>query len=810
MINTDSKKTLTIKNSFISREFSIDRKRLFTVALCNLRTGRTLVPAENSEEFSITFATFPKRVVDCGELKVSDIHAYEADGISTAEFLFKPVKVKGCEMEITLSVSLGDNDTYIRRRLTIRSQQPGDSLRLDNISFDSLVFDPLIKKRQIPSQENCDMTGFQMELGQPVYVDSMFFGCEFPGAHNTVEDNRVCLKYYSGRALGELSVDGSYTSWQAVCGSAGGTDDTVLTHDFLEYIKDISTPLRFRRQYNSWYDHMQDIDDSNLSHSFYEIEKGCTRFGVAPLDAYVADDGWNDYGADFWSFNTKFPDELYPAKRLAAKFCSSFGLWLGPRGSYTKETPSFAKRIEAAGKGHYCMRSHDICVASSTYRENLEKLLLDYTVRFDLSYWKLDGFAKRPCKSTAHGHMTGGKDNLYFYTDLLEGFISIFRALRECRESMGKQLWLNVTCYMNPSPWLLQWVESVWIQNSKDVGFTETGDNGERLGGSDKDRMLTYRDDRYYDFYKVRQLQFPPSRLYNHDPIYGKTAGVSMSAEDFKQLLIMNACRGTAFWELYYSYSMMDDEKWAYSAAVLSWAEKNSRILGNSRMIGNPPKSAGVYGYSCWDGNDGIIALRNPSAGNASFTLYFDEKIGFTERNKAIPCRDVLTGSVYGDVSYGGSMEVQLQPHELRVLSFSTGVVPFTVPCAPEKARLLEPGVPITGAGSFTVRSFVSPESEGIIYSQGDELMLFVNSEGKFVFNVGGLTAVSSSGRDTAAQIAAVREPNSMLKLYVDGNLEASAYLPGVPAESLAGLEPKYGGKTAVFDGALCFDEVLS
>lgn len=81
------------------------------------------------------------------------------------------------------------------------------------------------------------------------------------------------------------------------------------------------------------------------------MEKGLTQHGVAPMDAYVVDDGWNDYTKGFWCFNDKFPQELYPSAALAKKFASNFGLWLGPRGGYTLDTPRFAKHIQKAGTG---------------------------------------------------------------------------------------------------------------------------------------------------------------------------------------------------------------------------------------------------------------------------------------------------------------------------------------------------------------------------------------------------------------------------------------------------------------------------
>ena len=117
-------------------------------------------------------------------------------------------------------------------------------------------------------------------------------------------------------------------------------------------------------QYNSWYDHMLDIDADNIERSFYEIEQGLSNHGVPPLDAYVIDDGWNNYKAPFWSFNKKFPNKLTDATDQCHKLGSTFGLWLGPRGGYTAATPRFAKKIEKGGNGYLNSNSMDICVGS--------------------------------------------------------------------------------------------------------------------------------------------------------------------------------------------------------------------------------------------------------------------------------------------------------------------------------------------------------------------------------------------------------------------------------------------------------------
>ena len=85
--------------------------------------------------------------------------------------------------------------------------------------------------------------------------------------------------------------------------------------------------------------------------------------------------------------------------------------------------------------------------------------------------------------------------------------------------------------------------------------------------------------------------------------------------------------------------------KYEITGEFLEWAEENYHMLKNSKMIGGKPDitklsngdlsdqtQAEAYGFSCFDGTDGIISLRNPSA-NADKTIKFtfDRTMGVAE-----------------------------------------------------------------------------------------------------------------------------------------------------------------------------------
>lgn len=906
-----------IGNGHFSRTYQTIGGRLSVGSILNRRVdgaAAEYLPGEASQEFILRFLSRRKRAaLSAGDLTIDSISYATVSGGKALCIAFQPANVLGVPVTARLVAVLKEQDHFLREYIEVSvPKQQADSLTLDSLDLLSFHVQQGQKTWSRPEMKPANISGFHMGLGQPVYLGSLFLGCEFPAADTRIEDATARTRYYSGKPFSRLKkTQGVFLSWPAVLGVARSDDKEVLQSDFFRYIETISTKTEFRKQYNSWYDHMLDITSENIVGSFYEMEKGLTQHGVAPMDAYVVDDGWNDYTKGFWCFNDKFPQELYPSAALAKKFASNFGLWLGPRGGYTLDTPRFAKHIQKAGTGFRNPKSNDICVAAPVYQQGVKKLFLDFMQRFDLNYWKLDGFALRPCPKKKHGHMTGGEHDMYFTTELWENWTDIFAAMRAQREEQGKSLWINFTCYVNPSPWFLQWVNSIWMQNSGDHSFQIPSKGGSRED-SDVDRMMTYRDDRYFDFVRTRDLQFPLAHLYNHDPIYGNTVKsprtkktIQATTDEFRKFLYQLAARGTSFWELYFSYNMLDEEKWQVCAELLRWAEENFHILRNAKLIGRTPAGGDVYGYSAWDGGEGIVSLRNPANFAQDYEITLDRLIGVKEGVKDLVCLQVLPYAAKPDgktYQYGGRVKLTLAPHEVRILRFGApdrqpaalhtaktisdrvvslcfdkrvsigeakvllnGVQAELTLCADyhtvlascqeafvpneaveiavslidcagnqvhETARvtaypndvifhtqaasgkeLAQRGV--EGRGDFTLTFPIAiREADALLVTQEGAFVASIDANGKLCFAAGGVSVTSTRAVNDGKQrsVAAVREKNGMLKLYLDGALDASAYcaeqinetLPAGPvkAEKLA------GGEVRLLNRALAFDEV--
>lgn len=670
-------------NAHIVRTFSLDEeKHLRTESVKNRRAKTELLFGACSEEFVIRVLTGRKKTaaIKASELRVADVLTKESDAQKQLEIRFAPLRALGVTYLISAVYTVTDAP-YMYKALHFSVSD--DTVKIDTIDTELISLPrEMQQKWSAPVCKKIYLTPFQAALGQPVYLNGMYTGSEFPAADNHIEDGFAHVRYYAGKSFGDLRGENrEYVTWNTVFGAARGTEQEIVQADFLEYIRAISRPLYLRTQYNSWFDHMLDIDKDNIRSSFFEIDKGLSGNGVPPLHSYVVDDGWVDYDKDFWCFNEKFPNELYESAALSKSFGSDFGLWLGPRGGYNSKTPKFGKNMQKAGKGGYNRLCRDVCTADHRYHKNVTELFLDYMDRFDINYWKLDGFLLKSCPSKKHGHPTGGFQDMYCFTDHWENWIRIFNTMHDFREKQGKSLWINQTSYCNASPWYLQFCESLWMQNSSDVDFIDKTDSGEAMHGSDADKMLTYRDDRYFDFCRTRANQFPLSNVYNHDPIYGNTAKVQMTDEEFRKYMFMLASRGTAFWELYYSYNLFNDAKWRINADVLRFISENFSVLRNAKLIGDSPKTGAVYGYSAWRGETGFVTVRNPMNRPQDFQFTLDRLLGTAESATALSCLTVLPYTQKPEektYAYGDTVSLTLAPHEIRVLYF--GVPDTTAP----------------------------------------------------------------------------------------------------------------------------------
>lgn len=730
-----------LKSKKLEREFNVTDGYLYASQIKNTYSGMVFIPDGSGSEFEIKFKDGDS--ISSKNLAVSE--AVEKDG----KLFFRFKEDKGTT--VTMSYRIGSDGETLEKQIAIEQSQPKT---IDYVMLESIGI--VNSKTSYTANGGATETDeFYSNLGQPFYIDSLFFGCVFPGTKNGVFHGRGQVVYFIGK-----SAERKIVCPTTVMGAAKSLMMVDLRKAFFEYIERISVKSDYRVQYNTWYDRMMDIDADNTEAAFYKVESKLSSNGVPPIDGYVMDDGWNNYKADFWSINQKkFPNGMLDLSSLANRLGSSFGLWLGPRGGYIYNS-KFAKRIERSGKGFYCEESDDICVCSKTYLNNLKDFLVQMTKTNDIAYWKLDGFALKPCKNPKHDHITGGDHDMYYITELWRRWIKILKAVRDVRTAQGKDIWINLTCYVSPSPWWLQYVNSVWLQNSGDIEFAKNYPRGQQ---AQVDAEITYRDGVYYDFIVNRGLQFPLGNIYNHEPIYGREAHLNYTDAEFEKAFFWNACRGAALNELYISPSLMNDEKWRILARVINWQKANHHILKHAMFLGGDPVQNNIYCYASWtEYGEGVIALRNPTHEAAPLTLTLNKLMGCPESLKNARRFNVLnkSGAESSDLyNYNDKINLTLAPFEVKIFQFGKTDKRYT---------------DADEANDFTI-IFEYDENDGII-CQNDDIMIRVD-KGIITVNAGTLRLKSENSISASSHtVTVVREKNRMVKIYVDNSLDCSGY----------------------------------
>lgn len=113
--------------------------------------------------------------------------------------------------------------------------------RLDYIDFEpmSLPEGYAVWTHPVMEQGVGGVSGYYISLGQPVYIQGMFFGLEFPASETEIEgDRKVRIRYYSGKSFemlaseGRLADSGTFTTWKEVTGATRSTDMDVIQTDF--------------------------------------------------------------------------------------------------------------------------------------------------------------------------------------------------------------------------------------------------------------------------------------------------------------------------------------------------------------------------------------------------------------------------------------------------------------------------------------------------------------------------------------------------------------------------------------------------
>lgn len=673
-----AQKQFVLENNSLARTLSITGGKLQTVQIINKLSGATIV-LTNAPEFRLRLSQGTDKpetqiTLTSSDFQVVAVAPYENGKQHGFAFtLTNSVKQLGAKVFYELS----PDEFFMRKRLVIASAK---AITLERIDVDDLkiadAYQPYTTREITANASGRWNPG----LGQPLYTSNSatFWGIEFPAADNQVRDGSLYDGYLWGR---KISAGEIYQTYSAVMGVADNPN--FIKDAFFDYINRIRIrPLRLQVQYNSWFDFGKGVSKEKFAASVAKVnDELVVKRGNPPLNAYVIDDGWEDTQADWsnevWQVNGKFDSDFASSLRAANAANSHLGLWLSPG-------CLFGANIEVAKMRTNGFEALDnfMSMAGPRYMTALQDRLEQLT-RQGIVFYKFDGlFGHLNIRDfDLHGEKYGvpempqlGLDGftasdkrlnnpkydelkIYYLTAGTERLMQIFSHLGR----IDPNIYIVISNGAYLSPWWLMYVDTVWMINA-----------GDAASGSSRDEQLIYRDGRYYDIWREKNIQFPMCAVFNHEP---KKTTTGESPDEFRKYLFMCLSRGTGFLELYIKPSVLQSNDWNVLSDGLHWAREEFPTFSRVRMHGGNPVNGEVYGYTAWNQTQGYISVHNPSDKSQTYTVKLDHTFGLPRGNETFYISSPLGADSLRGLpkicKSGDSLTFQLAPREIRIVDFN-------------------------------------------------------------------------------------------------------------------------------------------
>jgi hypothetical protein len=514
-------------------------------------------------------------------------------------------------LEIRISYRLGEDNFYATRKLAIRDPESGHH------------FLHWIWSRQgtVPGKfDVLNRGGFGQPLAFRNDCSGFFVGLEYPASENilTGQSNRE-IRIGCGQEMGEL-IGGNWIEGEPVV--LGVTPANRVKSEFMKYVNDIRVvPLRPYCLYNTWYDlrapemvkrRENVLNEQNVMRIIGSFEANMTRPYGLKLDAFVLDDGWDIYQSDWVLRPEQFPRGLKPIADRLRMSGTDLGIWIGPTGGYSNRN----LRLEWMNRHGYELVGDQLCLAGQRYKSLLKQRVYGFVRSQGIGYFKWDGI-QFSCSQPDHGHATG----IYSRRAVMESLKDLCRTARV----LNPQVFLNVTSGTWLSPWWVKFANTIWMQGN-DYGYANVPSISQR------DRAMTYRDCVLYEGLRKNNFWFPLANLMTHGIIKGhlqKLGGESEPLDRFTDNALLYFARGVSMWELYISPDLLTHQEWEAIARSMIWARDRFATLMSTEMVGGNPGEKEAYGYLHLNGEQGILAVRNPSIDPAVIDFRLNDSNGF-------------------------------------------------------------------------------------------------------------------------------------------------------------------------------------
>ncbi len=555
--------------------------------------------ADGADVLAVHSGEFALRLMDGRELGIEDYVARAAPAIGkrdgavvvTLDYRPRVAGMPGAPTAVQVEYWLSDGPV-VRKRVSL-AMAAGDAVdRLEVECF----------RTRLP----CDRGG----TGEPVFIGSAWFvGLEYPGSETGAREGMVRLAHFPGLARQDATGEWGLQSKVAVAGVGQPGDPLEL--GFSDYLATIRRPSRNFMQYNSWYDlRGNELTAANL----VAIYEGFQRNLLAPyglqMDAFVPDDGWQERDSIWLPRAGLYPTGFAPLRDALQARGTRLGIWMPLNGTNLNAAWGAAQGYEKSNRGDF------YCLVGPRYNAAIREATRRVITQGNLAYCKHD-FNTLRCSAPGHGHLP---DDRHGHEANLDAELELLAYER----TLNPDIFLNITSSVWLSPWWLMHADSVWMCAS-DFGFDRTFPQL-----SPREWEMSYRDAHFYHVYHDERKLVPVSAMMTHGIIQGKLnrlGGPDETLREWADSVVLYYGRGVQLKELYVTPDLLTPPWWEVLGKATRWAVDNCRVLENETMVGGSPRRGEVYGYAHWQGDRGILCLRNPGFAEQTLDVPFDKTV---------------------------------------------------------------------------------------------------------------------------------------------------------------------------------------
>jgi hypothetical protein len=532
-------------------------------------------------------------------------------------------------LDVHWEIILRDNANYIRQVFTFTA---ANSV---NISKIALI--------RFPGETEALPLG--KVDGSPVVLRTMFFAIEHPMSQ--VEKTSAGTSLYLAR-----SAPLSPTDPLTVSTVWGVTPPHQLRRGFVYYVENERAHAYHQMlHYNSWYDLSWEdriLNDSVCLDRIYAFRDSLIRKRGVHMDAFLFDDGWDDYKT-IWQFHSKFPQGFSNLRKAVESVGAGIGVWMSPWGGYDIRKP---QRLEYGAKQNppFETNANGFTLTGPVYYKYFTGVATDFIKKYGVSIFKLDGVGE--------GNEASGS-NLAWQSDI-EAFLRFTGELRKIKPD----IYLSLTIGTWPSVYFLKYGDATWRSGD---------DTNVRGKGSRRQQWINYRDSVVYVNVVQRAPLYPLSSIMYHGITIGNVGipgTLEMNDKDIADEIWSFFGSGTSLQEMYINPHKLNSANWNCLASAARWAKSYESVMPDVHWIGGNPSKDEVYGYAAWTPGKAYLSLRNPSEKRISYLV--EASVVFDLPDDAVKkysFYDARSDNQTVPVAEGDSFLIDLEPYEVKVMN---------------------------------------------------------------------------------------------------------------------------------------------